>query len=161
MTQPLRKYASSDVPEYSSYPAEPDREIPQRYISELDAMPQNNLDEHGRKIGAALGRLVNRLNEVTGPMQARMSREVRRLNDEVDLAKTAAGHTYEDLSRKAGQSARQALYEARARMTQARRRAEQTIDQYPVETLAAAGVAGILLGIGLRAWGQNRRDYRG
>src|ERR1700757_639172 len=72
MTEPLRKYSSSDVPEYSSYPAEPDRAVVEvtevAVISEFDAMPaaeRSRFDEQGRKIGAALGRLVNKINELT------------------------------------------------------------------------------------------------
>ena len=46
--------------------------------------------------------------------------------------------------------------EARARAAEMRRKASQTVDDYPVHTLAAVGVAGIAIGVGLRVWRENR-----
>lgn len=163
MTEPLRKYSSSDVPEYSSYPAEPDRatvEVTEfSVISEFDAMPQTDAsgyDEQGRKIGAALGRLVNKINEVVAPIRTKVSEQVTRLEDEAELAKTAAERTYEDAARKVKIAAAQGFCQARARANDLRQKTAQTVNDYPVETLAAIGVAGIIAGVGLRAWRENR-----
>lgn len=164
MTEPLRKYSSSDVPEYSSYPAEPDRatvEVTEfSVISEFDAMPESSeasgYDEQGRKIGAALGRLVNKINETVAPIRTKVSEQVTRLEDEAELAKTAAERTYEDAALKVKTAAAQGLCQARARANDIRRKTAQTVNDYPVETLAAIGVAGIIAGVGLRAWRENR-----
>ena len=163
MTEPLRKYSSSDVPEYSSYPAEPDRLVVEveevAVISEFDAMSEaepNRFDEQGRKIGAALGRLVNKISEMTAGARERASRELERAEDEVALAKEAVEQSYEDASRKFRATARRAVCDARAQAGELRVMAAETIDEYPVQTLAAVGVAGILVGAGLRAWRENR-----
>lgn len=163
MTEPLSKYSSSDVPEYSSYPADPDRvtvEVTEfSVMSEFDAMPSADApgyDEQGRKIGAALGRLVNKINETVAPIRAKVSEQVGRLEDEAELAKSAATQTYEDAARKVRFAATQGLCHARARTNDLRRKTAETVHDYPVETLATVGIAGIVAGIGLRAWRENR-----
>jgi ElaB/YqjD/DUF883 family membrane-anchored ribosome-binding protein len=163
MTEPLRKYSSSDIPEYSSYPAEPDRSgvevIETTVISEFEAMPEagsNRYDEQGRKIGAALGRLANKINGITVDVRKRASQELERAEDEVALAKEAVERSYEDLAYRFRRSARRAVCDARAKAGELRVMAAETVDEYPMETLAAAGVAGILVGVGLRAWRENR-----
>ena len=160
MTEPLRKYSSSDVPEYSSYPAEPDRTTTEiveiAVISEFDALPgadtSNPYEEPARRIGTALGRLVNSLRDMARPVEAKVKAQYARVEDEVTLAKEAAGQAYEDSKHKISHIARQSIYEARARAYDLRRKAVRTVDEYPVHTLAAAGIAGIAIGIGLRAW---------
>jgi hypothetical protein len=164
MTEPLRKYESSDVPEYSSYPAEPDRVVAEvvefEVISEYDALPESipasNYDEPARRIGAALGRLVNSLQKILQPVSSQVRQQYARVEDEVTLAKEAAEQAYEDTTRKVGRIARQSISEARARANGLRRKAVQTVDEYPVHTLAAIGIAGIGIGIGLRAWRESR-----
>jgi hypothetical protein len=175
MTEPLRKYSSSDVPEYSSYPAEPDRASAEvvefTVISEFDAMPQeeisNPYEEPARRVGAALGRLVNSLQNIAGPVQSKVTEQYERAEDGVTLAKEAAenayedatrniGHMYEDARQKVSNVARQSVCQARARANDLRRQAVRTIDEYPAHTLAAVGIAGIGIGIGLRAWRESR-----
>jgi ElaB/YqjD/DUF883 family membrane-anchored ribosome-binding protein len=162
MTQPLRKYSSPDVPEYASYPAEPvsgataERNSMAGGVYAFPEPAATSYDEQAKKVGAALGRLVNRINELSAPARYEMRQQFSHLTDEVDLARSAAERTYHDAARKIGAGARQALCQAQARATTIRRQAVQTVDEYPVEALAAAGVAGILLGVGLRAWRENR-----
>src|SRR3954464_13885794 len=104
MTEPLRNYSSSDVPEFSSYPAEPDRvtaEVAEfGAVSEFDALPQasqTGYDEQGRKIGYALGRLVNRITVRMGPVRSQMRDQFARVEDEVGMAKEAPKNTYKDV----------------------------------------------------------------
>jgi ElaB/YqjD/DUF883 family membrane-anchored ribosome-binding protein len=162
MTQPLRKYSSPNVPEYASYPAEPvsgataGRDGEARGMYSFPETATTSYDEQARIVGAALGRLVNRINELSGPARDGMRQQFSHLTDEVDLARSAAERTYHDAARKIGAGAREALCQAQERATFIRRQAVQTVDEYPVHTLAAAGVAGILLGVGLRAWRENR-----
>ena len=157
MTEPLRN-SSPDVPEYASYPAEPVAADSSQhlYSSASTDFSATSYDEQARKIGAALGRLVNRLNEMSAPVREKIGTEMSHLNDEVDLARSAAERTLHDASRKVAAGARQAMSQAQARAAVVRRQAAQTVDEYPLHTLAAAGVAGILLGVGLRAWRENR-----
>jgi ElaB/YqjD/DUF883 family membrane-anchored ribosome-binding protein len=159
MTEPLRKYSSSDVPEYSSYPAEPDRVTAEvvdfAVISEFDALPQQDIskyDESARRIGAALGRLVNNLRKMIEPVRSKVEEQYARVEDGVELAKEAAQQSYEDSTRKVRNIARQGICEARARAFELQRKAIRTVDDYPLQTLAVAGVAGVAVGIGLRAW---------
>src|SRR5437868_3871898 len=123
MTEPLRKYRSSDVPEFSNYPAEPDRTsaevIEFSAISEFDAMPHaraSRYEEQARKIGHALGRLVNGINGIISPIPSLVRKQYQRAEDGVSLAKDATGHTYEDAAHKVRNIARQGVYEARARV---------------------------------------------
>lgn len=164
MTEPLRKYESSDVPEYSSYPAEPDRVTAEvvefSVISEYDALPESiptsSYDEPARRIGAALGRLVNSVQHILGPVRSQVRQQYARVEDEVALAKEAAEQAYEDTTRTMGRMAQKSICEVKARANDLRRKAIQTVDEYPVHTLAAAGIAGIGIGIGLRAWRESR-----
>jgi ElaB/YqjD/DUF883 family membrane-anchored ribosome-binding protein len=166
MTEPLRKYHSSDVPEYSSYPAEPDRPVVVveefAMVSEFDAMPEaaNPYEERARKIGSALGRLVNGINEMVMPIRAQMHDKIERveqqLGDDVEIARQTAEQTFDDARRKVASVTRRGIHEARARALQVRRKTVQTVNDYPVQTLAAAGVAGIIAGVGLRVWRENR-----
>jgi hypothetical protein len=163
MTEPLRKYSSSDVPDYSSYPAEPDRLVVEveevAVVSDFDAMPEagaSRFDEQGKKIGMALGRLVNKIEEMTAGFRERAGQGMDRAEDEVALAKEAVGRSYDDFARKFRQTARRAVWDARAKAGELRVMAADTVDEYPVKTLAAVGIAGILLGAGLRVWRENR-----
>jgi len=161
MTEPLRKYRSSDVPEFSSYPAEPEVVTINEFmaISEFDALPEsqpNAYEEQARKIGTALGRLVNRINEITESSRSQIREHMSRVEDEVGLATDAASSTFEDATRKVRDMTKQSIYQARARASQLQRRAADTVEEYPVHTLAAVGVAGIIAGVGLRLWRENR-----
>lgn len=160
MTEPLRKYSSSDVPEFSSYPAEPDRMAAEvAVISEFDALPdaeRSRFDEQGRKIGAVLGRLVNKINEVTAGARKRANQEMARAEDEVALAKEAVERTYDDASRKFRQVARRAVCDARAKTGELRVMMAKTVNEYPVQTLTVVGALGMLAGAGVRAWRENR-----
>src|SRR5881275_2252435 len=79
MTEPLRKYHSSDVPEFASYPAEPDRATAEviefSVISEYDALPETfarGFDVQGRKLGSALGRLVRNFNDLKSSFRSKV-----------------------------------------------------------------------------------------
>jgi len=166
MTEPLRKYHSSDVPEYSSYPAEPDRPVVVveefAVVSDVDAMPEseNPYEEQARKIGSALGRLVNRVNEMVAPIRAQVHDKVeqveRQIGDDVEIARQTAEQTFDDARRKVANVTRRGIFEARAPAAQVRRKTVETVNDYPVQTLAVAGVAGIIAGVGLRVWRENR-----
>jgi len=171
MTEPVRKYSSPDVPEYSSYPAEPIHhdQVRTNALGEFDALPGSTTsaiyDDRARQIGAALGRLVNRIDELTASARSTVRREVNaqteRLEDQFDHAKQVAGYAYDDASRKVAETTREAVYQARLRAAELRRRTAQTVHDHPVETLAVAGIAGIVAGVGLRAWSESRRWNRG
>jgi hypothetical protein len=142
MAEPLRKYSSADVPEYSSYPAEPVTVEVKEFgvVSEYEAMPSadaSGYDEQGRQIGAALGRLVNKINEVIEPMRSKVSQQAERLGDDADLAKAAAGRTYEDVTSRIRGMASEAVCQARARATDLKRKSEQTVNDYPMKKASA------------------------
>jgi hypothetical protein len=161
MAEPLRKYSSADVPEFASYQAEPVTVEVREFgvVSEYDAMPSadaSGYDEQGRQIGAALGRLVNKINEVIAPIRSKVSDQVYRLQDDAELAKSSVERTYEDVTSRVRVMASQGLCQARARAADLRRKSAQTVNDYPMQTLAAIGVAGVIAGVGLRAWRENR-----
>lgn len=167
MTEPLRKYRSSDVPEFSSYPAEPDRVTTEvmefNVVSEYDALPESSPDsmphayeEPARKVGSALGRLVRSINSAFASMRDGLNEQYKKVEDDVTLARETAGQTYDDATRKVQRVAKQGLFEARTKAVALRRRAGETVEEYPLQTLAAVGVAGVAIGIGLRAWRNSR-----
>src|SRR5205823_9253233 len=100
------------------------------------------------KIGSALGRLVRNFNDLKSSFRSK----VEHAQDGVSLAKDAAAHSYEDTKRKVRDLAKTGLCQAGARATHLRRRAVRTVNDYPVQTLAAIGIAGVVAGVGLRAW---------
>ena len=158
MTEPLRKYHSSDVPEYSSYPAEPDRPVAAiefQAVSELDAMPavdQGSIEESARKVGHALGRVVKAVRDLPHSLRGR----VRGIEDDIDIARTTAEQTFSDARNKLASAARRSLREARKGAGHLRRKVAHTTNEYPVETLAVVGIAGVIAGVGLRIWRENR-----
>ena len=162
MTEPLRhnRYTSSDVPEFATYPAPTEQAqefaIGAEYTSGNGAEGSASLEEPARKIGAALGRLVNKLSEFTGPTREKFDQLAEKAEDELAFAKQAVTSSYEDFTQKMRDVTQQKFCAAKAQADQLRRRAIHTANEYPERVILAAGIAGIVAGFGLRAWRENR-----
>lgn len=158
---PEPKYSSSDVPEFSTYPA-PDRELPEHGTESEDPYEsyghsqygryirgQSTLDESARKIGWAIGRIIGTVEEIADRARERFSDAQEHIQEQISDAPDEARRQLGDASNNAQRTLRKLRYNA----VRLRHRA---VKDYPVQTILAAGVAGVLVGAGLRAWRENR-----
>ena len=132
------RYSSSDTPEFSTYPDSPPQMPREMAMGAKYSRTDSDLEERARKIGWALGQLVNRLDDVRTRAQERLNYEQEDAQDRIDIAKQKAQEKFND---------------ARQRAAHLRRRA---INDYPVQVILAAGVIGFLAGAGIRVWRENR-----
>jgi ElaB/YqjD/DUF883 family membrane-anchored ribosome-binding protein len=158
-------HSSSDIPKFDSHPSTPPHGEPLIYRrSERSALEQRAAD-----LGAAAGRIASIMKQTRNNLEGLAHHSIyERL---VDLAENAV-HRSEQLRRVAaakmqgfthvaqdkatvlGRQTREKTAElgrqARSNYHRARLKASQTVRDYPVETAVAAGVAGFLIGVGLR-----------
>jgi len=163
---PEPKYSSSDVPEFSTYPA-PDRELPEHGTEAQDPYAhdpyesyghsqygryirgQSTLDESARKIGWAIGRIIGTVEEIADRARERFSDAQEHIQEQISDAPDEARRKLDDASNNAQRTLRKLRYIA-ARLR------HRAVKDYPVQTILAAGVAGVLVGAGLRAWRESR-----
>ena len=161
MTEPQTKsrYSSPSTPEFATYPASSEQQ--QQFASESEyaqgtSFKTPSFEEPARKIGAALGRLTNKIAEFTEPAFEKVEQFVDKAEDELAYAKEAAGTSYEDFAQKARAFSGEKLFQAKIQADMLRRRAIRTANEHPERVILAAGIAGIIAGFGLRAWRENR-----
>jgi hypothetical protein len=134
-----KRYSSSDIPDFSTYPSTPPQIPREMAIGAKYSRTDSELEERARKIGWALGQLVNKLDDVRKQAQDRINyKQQEDAQDRIDIAR---------------QKAQQKFSDARTKAAELRRRA---INDYPVQVILAAGVVGFLAGAGLRLWRENR-----
>jgi ElaB/YqjD/DUF883 family membrane-anchored ribosome-binding protein len=137
MGAPIRT-STSDVPDFSTYPAAPSDHL-------LSAPQPAAMNDVASEIGTRLG---EGMVAVRG-FQERASARLSNLRDTV----RGIAEDLRDRSLDASQaSLNKVRDESRARFVQAKQYAEAR----PLAVIAAAGVAGLLLGAGARAWRNNR-----
>jgi ElaB/YqjD/DUF883 family membrane-anchored ribosome-binding protein len=146
------RYSSSDIPNFSTYPDTP--ELPERasesnYRAYAYGERHSVLTEPARKIGWMLGTMIARLEEIKHQAQQRIDDAQSMIREKSAETGESVGESLDD----AKKTARQKLNEARYKAAALRRRAVQ---DYPLQVILGAGVAGILFGVGLRAWKENR-----
>jgi ElaB/YqjD/DUF883 family membrane-anchored ribosome-binding protein len=134
---PQRLYSSSDVPDYGTYPESP-RSVT---VAEGILVSSNApfVDDAGN--AAQTGKVADLKQKASDVLDSAKARAAS-LKDSavesgsryVDMAKDNA----RDLTRKTREFSRTATRD------------------YPIHVIAAAAVVGLLLGIGLRAWRENR-----
>ena|SRR5437879_3550006 len=133
------QYGSSDIPNLSE----------SGYRAYAYGEGQSPLTEPARKIGWMLGTIIARLEEIKHQAQQRIDEAKTIVREKSSETGGTIGESLDD----AKQTTRQKLNEARFKAAQLRRRAVQ---DYPLQVILGAGVAGILVGVGLRAWKENR-----
>lgn len=166
-----RKHRSSDVPDFDSYPAS-------RPIGESETLLQkrhSSLEQRAAELGAAAGKVAFMVKKARakveglphGPALDRLSRlgeETRVRAERVraaaaerarQLKETARGKTA-DLRRLAEEQSRELARRAKAGYSRAKDRANHIGREYPLHVALSAGVAGFLLGVGLRIRRANR-----
>ena len=156
------RVASSDVPTYDTYPAEPPRTSGWRPADRQLSAGEHNprLDEGAEKIGALVGDAVVRGREAMRKFGS-MRQEVRRTSeskvqelteearDRWSNARATAQQRLEDwrdAARESAENARQTLVQ---RTREARIRAKDYVDENPQHVLLA--IAGAAFAIGLTA----------
>ena len=153
MGAPIR--TSSDIPDFSTYLSAPSDHLlsahgtssaPQSALpSRAEDALGERLREVATKVGSSLGAGVNTLRNVSERAAERMQ-SLRGSMDELYVSAR-------DRSTEIGQSK---LDELRAQSRTQIRRARQFAEDKPLAVIAAAGVAGLLLGAGARAWRNTR-----
>ncbi|MCU1286366.1 MAG: hypothetical protein JWO13_2716 [Acidobacteriales bacterium] len=152
MPDPQGRYSSADIPNSSNYPDTP--ELPEHaseshYRAYAYGDRRTALTEPARKIGWVVGTIVGTLeqiryrakdgiNEAQSVIRQKTSETGDSVSESLDDAKLTAQHK---------------LNQARYKAADLQRRAVQ---DYPLQVILGAGVAGIVVGAGLRAWKENR-----
>ena len=161
MAERIRRISeSTDLEDFSSYLTE---------RRGRKALEPSSLEQRAAELGAAAGKIAlivrqtrERVERLAHrPIQSRISdfaenakaraERLRRVAEERtrEFTRTARSRSVE-LSRQAREKGVEIARQVKAGYFHARRRASQTVHDYPVHTAAAAGVAGFLLGAGLR-----------
>src|SRR5437879_9278002 len=97
------RYSSSDTPEFSTYPDSPPQIPREMAIGAKYSRADSDLEERARKIGWALGQLVNKLDDVKRQTQDRLNDEQEDAQDRIDIAKQKAQQKFSDARIKAAQ----------------------------------------------------------
>jgi ElaB/YqjD/DUF883 family membrane-anchored ribosome-binding protein len=134
---PQRLYSSSDVPDYGTYPESP------------------------RDVTVAEGILVaSSAPYVDDPESSAGSGKVAELkqkaSDMLDSAKSRASSLKESAIESGSRYADMAKDNARNLTRKTREFSRTATRDYPIQVIAAAAVLGLIVGIGLRAWRENR-----
>ncbi len=148
MPEPHRRYSSSDVPEFASYPASAEDAIGRARLRELP-IAGLDLDSAARRIGEALGRAAS----VARDTRDRVLDAKDEALDLVDAASYRLRSQVSEAAENYAQLAQEKIGEARYRTQHFAKTATR---DYPVHLILGAAATGLLLGAGLRAWRENR-----
>jgi ElaB/YqjD/DUF883 family membrane-anchored ribosome-binding protein len=143
MGAPIR--TSSDIPDFSTYPSSPSDQSPTADHLLPERGSAARLDEIGTQVGNTLGVGYNAL------MDAR-----ERVMDRIDSVRSSMDAVFCTVRDRATNLAQDKFDVVRGQSQEQLRRARQYADANPLAVIAAAGVAGVLLGAGARAWRNNR-----
>lgn len=141
MGAPIRT-TTSDIPDFSTYPAAPSDHL-------LSAPPPpayaGSLQDVATQVGSTLGAGMNVFYD---------ARE--RAIDRIDSLRSSLDALYCSMRDRATEVTRAKLEQVKAGSRAQVVRAQHYAEERPLAVIAAAGVAGILLGIGARAWRERR-----
>jgi len=166
-----RLHQSSDVPEFDTYPSTPPVSESERLLEK----GRSPLEQRAAELGTAAGKVVSlfrqasssvkslpehpiaeRISDLAGETRQRIdqlrSAAVENAQNVVDLARDKTvelGRQVKEKTADLGRQAKLGYYRARLR-------ANQTVREYPVQVALAAGLAGFLIGVGLRIRRANR-----
>jgi ElaB/YqjD/DUF883 family membrane-anchored ribosome-binding protein len=137
MGAPIR--TSSDIPDFSTYPSSPsDQSLS---VSE----PSARLNEVASQVGSRLGEGMAAVHDLRD-----------RALDRIDSVRSSLDALFCATRDRATEMAQEKFDLVREQSQAQLRRAKQYAEARPLAVIAAAGVAGLLLGIGARAWRENR-----
>ena len=163
MAQPMRRTATSEVPDFDVYPGTPEQQgfSPSEGLRPI-AQPERTLPPPGgltntaERIGRSLGNAVNAVRDLPSGMRTRLTVVKGKGAEQA----SAAADQLKDISERAQQTAQEQWQRTRAlaqeQLQRARVRAQYIAREYPLQVIAGAAAAGLLLGISLRVWRGNR-----
>jgi ElaB/YqjD/DUF883 family membrane-anchored ribosome-binding protein len=155
---PQRLYSSSDQPDFQTYPAPPDETARMEGVRARSKAPIVAEPESASAAGLERPR-IDRFTSDAG-VKDRVTEKVAELKQKsTDIAERASEYAsnLKDEAMDAGSRfADVARENTRRAMNRSRELSRTAVNDYPLHVIAGAAIAGILLGIGLRAWRENR-----
>jgi ElaB/YqjD/DUF883 family membrane-anchored ribosome-binding protein len=153
---PQRLYSSSDQPDFETYPAAPDE------TARLEGVRARSNAPVVPESGSAAGSDTPRLDRFTSDagIKDRVAEKVSELKQKgADMTERATeyGSDLKEEAMAAGSRWAQVAGEnAQRAIERSRELSRRAANDYPLHVIAGAAVAGILIGIGLRAWREHR-----
>jgi hypothetical protein len=152
---PQRLYSSSDQPDFQTYPAPPDETARLEGLRERSRAPM--VPQSASATGSE--RRIDRFISDAG-IKDRVSEKVTELKQTgAEIAERASGYATdlkEDALAAGSRWAEITRDNAQRAIKRSRELSRTAMNDYPLHVIAGAAVAGILIGIGLRAWRENR-----
>jgi hypothetical protein len=153
---PQRLYSSSDQPDFQTYPAPPDETARLEGVSARSKAPV--VPESASAAGYERPR-IDRFTSDAG-VKDRVTEKVAELKQKgADIAERAseyASNLKDDAVDAGSRWAGVARDNTQRAVNRSRELSRTAVNDYPLHVIAGAAIAGILLGIGLRAWRENR-----
>jgi hypothetical protein len=152
---PQRLYSSSDQPDFQTYPAPPDE------TARLEGLRARSRAPMVPQSASATGseRRIDRFISDAG-IKDRVTEKVTELKQKgAEIAERASGYATdlkEDALAAGSRWAEITRDNAQRAIKRSRELSRTAMNDYPLHVIAGAAVAGILIGIGLRAWRENR-----
>lgn len=163
---------SSDIPNFDTYPSTP----PDRLL-DTKSVGRSSLEERAAELGAAAGRIALILRQTKENVENLAQHEIydrvtnlaenakartEQMRRDASIRVQEIAHAAQDKAAELGNQAREKTVklgrQAKNNYFRARLKANQTVREYPVETVLAAGAVGLLVGVALRI-GRARRAY--
>lgn len=149
MGAPIR--TSSDIPDFSTYPSSPSDQMlsahaaRQTPVFDAKSDAANPLHQVAKEVGSRLGEGMN-------AVQCMRNEAL----DRIDSVRSSMDALYCTLRDRATGVAQEKFDLLRGESQVQLRRAKQYAEARPLAVIAAAGIAGVLIGAGVRAWRGNR-----
>lgn len=139
MGAPIRT-STSDIPDFSTYPAAPSDQLLTPHAASAGANG-GAINDMAAQVGHTIG---------AGVCAVRDARE--RVLGRVHDMRQSAEDLFRNLRGRSAEAAQESFDQLRARAQIRVEHAKQFAQERPLAVIAAAGIAGILLGAGARAW---------
>jgi ElaB/YqjD/DUF883 family membrane-anchored ribosome-binding protein len=171
-------HRSSDTPNFDTYPDSPSggqigrsdaAGISNEPFSQRTGHEPSSLEQHAAELGAAAGKVVvimrqtkenlehltqhaiyDRLTVLAENAKVRAEQLARVAGARVQEYRQSAQVKAAELGRNAREKSGNLARQAKTGYASARRRADQTVQEYPVHVALAAGAVGFLIGVALR-----------
>lgn len=172
---PESLHQSSDTPNFDTYPANPPEGQTSHAGVEHASAERTALEQHAAELGAAAGKVVVMMRQTKENLENLTQHALYdRVSDLAESTIARAEHLRDlaevriqeltqfaqdraaELSRQAREKTADMARQAKSGYDGARRRARQTVHDYPVHVAVAAGIIGFAIGMGLRIRRANR-----
>lgn len=153
---PQRLYSSSDQPDFETYPAAPDE------AARLEGVHARSMAPIVPESAGAAGFETRRLDrftsdaDITDRVAEKVSALKRRGADMAERATEYASDLKEDAMAAGSRWAEVARENTQRAIKRSRELSRTAVNDYPLHVIAVAAIAGILIGISLRAWREHR-----